>query len=372
MADTELVVSSPSFDGEPTVCTSQSTTNTVPTAKSGKSSSTPENDIGCFSIIRTALARKNIQGKSADIIIESWRVSTRKQYNSYIQKWLEFSSRHKTDQFNPSINSVIQFLSELYEQGIRYSGIGTARSALSNFLKICSQNSMDIGNNYLVKKFMKGVFNKRPALPKYNSSWDPDVVLTYLKSLKSDLPLIVLSQKLCILLSLLTGQRGQSIHLLQVSDIKFLELDTRVEVSFSTLLKQSRPGYHQTNIVLEVYPSDNRICVVSVLKEYLNRTVSLRGNETKLLITTQPPFKGVARGTISRWIKTIMGHAGIDVNMFKPHSTRAACTSAAKNKGVPLQSILKTAGWKQESTFRRFYNKPINETSVFQLGILNK
>ena len=50
--------------------------------------------------------------------------------------------------------------------------------------------------------------NKRPALPKYNSSWDPEIVLNYLKSLHQPLPLIVLSQKLCILLLLISAHQG--------------------------------------------------------------------------------------------------------------------------------------------------------------------
>ena len=55
------------------------------------------------------------------------------------------------------------------------------------------------------------------------------------------------------------------------------------------------------------------------------------------------PFSPVSRDTISRWVKTIMPRAGIDTTKFKPHSTRAASTSAASRNAVPLENILTAA-----------------------------
>ncbi|KAL9964723.1 hypothetical protein ACROYT_G028403 [Oculina patagonica] len=67
----------------------------------------------------------------------------------------------------------------------------------------------------------------------------------------------------------------------------------------------------------------------------------------------------VSRDTISRWIKIAMITSGIDVGVFKPHSTRAASTSKANACQVPIDVILKAASWKGDCTFRKFYNKPI-------------
>ena len=52
--------------------------------------------------------------------------------------------------------------------------------------------------------------------------------------------------------------------------------------------------------------------------------------------------------------------SGIDVAIFKAHSTRAASTSKAKNCNVPLDEILKKAGWKSDSTFAKHYDLPID------------
>ena len=52
--------------------------------------------------------------------------------------------------------------------------------------------------------------------------------------------------------------------------------------------------------------------------------------------------------------------AGVDVNTFTPHSTRAAATSKASGT-VKLGTILKSAGWRNARTYAKFYNKPIEE-----------
>ena len=46
-----------------------------------------------------------------------------------------------------------------------------------------------------------------------------------------------------------------------------------------------------------------------------------------------------------------MTSAGVDTTIFKPHSTRAAATSKAKTASVPIQEILKTAGWSSSRCF---------------------
>ena len=69
--------------------------------------------------------------ESADLIIQAWRQSTKKQYECYLRKLLKFSGSREIDPLQPSITVVIEFLYDLYRSGVQYSGIGTARSALS-------------------------------------------------------------------------------------------------------------------------------------------------------------------------------------------------------------------------------------------------
>ena len=80
---------------------------------------------------------------------------------------------------------------------------------------------------------------------------------------------------------------------------------------------------------------------------------------TQLFISYVKSHRGVTKDTIVRWIRTVMLEAGLDVETFRPHSTRSAATSKAKQACVPIQDILKHAGWSNERTFDRFYNKPV-------------
>ena len=83
------------------------------------------------------------------------------------------------------------------------------------------------------------------------------------------------------------------------------------------------------------------------------------------------PHPGVTKDTIARWIRTVMLEAGLDVGTFKPHSTRSAATSKAQQACVPIQDILKHAGWSNERTFDRFYNKPVvTQDNTFAESVL--
>ena len=52
---------------------------------------------------------------------------------------------------------------------------------------------------------------------------------------------------------------------------------------------------------------------IAIVYTFVDGTSSSRGQETQLFISTQAPFKGVARATILRWVKRVMDKAGIDV-----------------------------------------------------------
>ena len=138
-----------------------------------------------------------------------------------------------------------------------------------------------------------------------------------------------------------------------------------------TDLKQSRPGFTPHQIELRAYTEDRRKCFYYTVSEYLSRTESLRGQESQLFISYTKPHKKVTSSTVGRWLKTIMAMAGIDVKSYRPHSIRAASTSKAYSVGVPIQEIMKMAGWANARTFALFYNKPIMTISNYTEKVLS-
>ena len=65
---------------------------------------------------------------------------------------------------------------------------------------------------------MKGIFESRPSLPRYQETWDVTVVLDYLSKLAppEKLRLKDLTFKAVMLMALLSGQRRQTLHMLWV------------------------------------------------------------------------------------------------------------------------------------------------------------
>ena len=59
----------------------------------------------------------------------------------------------------------INFLAELVDSGMGYSAVNTARSALSTILVV--HESLTFGMHPLVKRFLKGVYEQKPSLPRY-------------------------------------------------------------------------------------------------------------------------------------------------------------------------------------------------------------
>ncbi|CAB4012759.1 Hypothetical predicted protein [Paramuricea clavata] len=118
-----------------------------------------------------------------------------------------------------------------------------------------------IGSHPIISRFMKGIYWSKPPRSKYQTTWDVQPVLTYLSSLgtANNLDLKTLSLKLLMLVALVSAQRGQSLHMLDITLMK------QNESSFEFLLpehvKQSRPGYTPPSIVLHAFPADETLCV---------------------------------------------------------------------------------------------------------------
>ena len=138
-----------------------------------------------FFFIRKCLRQRNISSETEEIIINSWRKSTRKSYETYLSRWEMFCCRRKLDPFSPSLNSVLDFLNELYKKGLSYYSINTASSAISALASVLGIHD-SLGSSPLIKRFLKGVFECRPPTPKYEKFWDVSKVLDLLKNWKEN------------------------------------------------------------------------------------------------------------------------------------------------------------------------------------------
>ena len=166
----------------------------------------------------------------------------------------------------------------------------------------------------------------------------------------------MLSVKLATLLALATGQRCQTLWSIRIKAVGLSDKFKKIRIF--DLLKLSKPYKHLEEMYFEPFIKITNICVIQCVKLYLTQTANLRrvSNSERLFLTTQKVFTEATKSTIARWIKLALKLAGVDTNIFAPHSTRAAVNRAASVK-VSIDTIIRTVGWTRDSTFRKFYKK---------------
>ena len=325
--------------------------------------------VGRDGVIRESLENRGLSPEVAGFLLSSWRAGTQRQYGCHLKRWMCFCLLREADPFQPVVSLLLEFMLQEFNrgQGRGYSSMNSLRSAVSS---VATVDGKPVGQHPLVCRFMKAVYQLRPALPRYGVTWDPEVVLSYIKRLgpNRNLSTLLLSKKLTMLLLLQSGQRCQSLHML---DLRNMSL-TRSKVSFriGDPLKTSRPGHHVSELVFPAYTPDRRLCVPTTVKSYLKRTCVSRGALSGLLLTTRAPVSVASKDTLRRWVKDIMGLAGIDLSIFAPHSARSASISKAAAY-IPLATIVKTIGWSGDSMFNKFYNKPVSDQGQFAKAVLS-
>ena len=282
---------------------------------------------------------------------ESWRAGTGKQYSAAWSCFIGWGKQRTRDPVQATVGTLCDFLSDQFGEGKSYSTVNSYRSALSGIL--VPVNGRPIGEHPLIVRLLKGMFNVRPPVPRYNGTWDVNIVLKFLENWHplETLEMKHLSFKTVALVGLVSAQRSQALAALTLKDMSVAEDGTRFCVS--SLLTTSRPGKSSTSIMVPKNTSNGRLCPHTTLQTYISRTESVRNSigTDSIFISLCSPFKAVGSSSLSRWLKTVLSLAGIDSSVYTGHSFRSAFTSKASRLGVPLDTILSTADWKNSGTF---------------------
>jgi len=164
-----------------------------------------------------------------------------------------------------------------------------------------------VGQHPLVSRLLKGVFNSRPPAPRYSSTWDVSIVLTYFENSpdNNDLSFQDLTHKIAMLMALSNADRS--------SDLAALDLNHRtyqtdgVKFIIPGLIKSRRNGPP----IEAFYPSfreSPKLCPVQALREYEARSRKMRqaGAASPLFISVRKPYAPVKPCTIGRWLKRVM------------------------------------------------------------------
>ena len=318
-------------------------------------------ELGSNETVYVQTAAMQLSAAAEQTISKARASSTQQQYKAHVDRWVLYTSQMGENTHNPSsINVVINFLQfckDHFHWG--YSSVNTAKSAIQNMVTVQGRN---ISEFKILQDFMKGVLRENPVAPRYSHIWDPQSVLTHVSQwgLPHSLSLKLLVQKLLILLLLCSGHRLQTVFNFTVDC-----LDFTVDGFQFTIRKVLKKKTSATVVHYKSFPQSPSLCPKLHLIEYLHRSAQHR-TSPQLFLSYQQPFQAVTQSTLSRWVTQVLASSGIDVGIFKPHSTRAASTSGAARGGATIDTILSAAGWSSQSTFTSWYNKPVNNGNFQQ------
>ena len=127
------------------------------------------------------LINKGYVANAVETMLDSRSKNTYQQYQTYWDRWGKFCSEENVEILQTPTVPVINFLQKCREEySLGFSAVNTARAALS---LVSHNREVPLGQESDLSTYMKGVRNQTPHLPKYNSVWDADIMLTDLKSL---------------------------------------------------------------------------------------------------------------------------------------------------------------------------------------------
>ncbi|KZS00859.1 Uncharacterized protein APZ42_002676, partial [Daphnia magna] len=263
--------------------------------------------------LRRCLGERGLSQNVIELVLGAARPNTHATYQSAWVSWSSWCLERTVDPLSAGVNDVLTFLTDYFDSGRSYSTVNVARSMLSSTLSMAGDGT-ELGKNTLVTNLMKGIYNKRPPLPKYGSTWDPAVVLSHFDSranTSNELSTLQLSRKSATLLAITSLSRCADLASIRLQSIRF----SGQGASFS--LDRPRKAQHAGplhSLSIGAWSQNPAICPVDCLRRYIDRTAALRGesNSELLFIGSNKPHKPVSSSTIGRWIKDQLKEAGID------------------------------------------------------------
>ena len=288
----------------------------------------PESNISLSSMegLWQQYSAEGLSDQTIGLLETSQGLGTLHHYKKGWRKWCSWCLSRKIDPVSAGVNCVLEFLSNLFSEGLEYRTINGYRSAISANHE--NAKGVPISQHPKVCQFLSGVFNKRPQQPKYTVIWDISKVTDYISTLGSNenLSTKIITLKLTALLAILSSNRVSELTYLDIRHIVFKE--NSVVFHFSKLTKTWRKGKSPQSFELKGFEKAE-LCKIRYLKQYLLITDPLRSEKTtQLLISYISPSDQVSVDTVSCWLKEYLRLSGTDTSIFTGHSTRTASASS--------------------------------------------
>ena len=326
----------------------------------------------CMATVNRSFQNKGFSEDSRKLMVASWRSGTRKDYSIKFKKFNSWCCEREIDPNAATLTNCADFLSSLFQTGLKYRTISGYRSMLSVMLP--QINGYPVGQHPDIKRLLKGVFNSRPPVKQLVPEWDLRKVLGLLSSPPFEpmntISLKCLTWKTVFLTAISTFRRCSDIQALRM-DVGFMNiLSEGVIFIREGLSKQDGPSHNCKKIFVPCFKKNRKLDPKRAIDIYLKRTLELRSSENEsirqLFVTVNKPHKAVSKQTVASWIvkviKLAYGDSDLGMNI-RAHSTRAIGPSWALFRGASISSILDAADWSSDTTFKRYYYREMETQS---------
>ena len=217
----------------------------------------PQTPTSSHTFIRKAMENRGLQEKIMDIICLSWRDTTISRYEGVLRQWENYCCQRGVDPLVTDVRTMLDFIHGMY------SGICAARSALSSAETIPGCERMS--NHPLISRYIKGVYNKHPPVPKYVNIWDKNKLLIYHDNMESNSELTFkqLCRKIAILFMLLGARRKQALLGIDIANV-IVQTDKDILFPNKTLT-HTNPKHPLQPFVYHSFNENENLCVVNCL-----------------------------------------------------------------------------------------------------------
>ena len=288
--------------------------------------------------------------------------------NDYQIKWKKFCTYLTERNIPPdqlSLGNVLDFFTYLFKtRKLRPNTVAHYRSALAVPLELGFRINL---HDPAVSHQMRAMQIQCPSTPVTAPKWDLNKVLLYIEEWPNKIALENLLQKTAFLLLLATGYRKSELHACVRSSefcsiSKDLTLSIRPHSSFLAKNECPQKRWPHKNIpVLRLLDgSISKLCPVSTLAEYLNRTSRIRSGNLFVHPSTQKPLDKEQLGDL---IRKLIRKADPG-NHVKPHDVRKYSSSCSFAETMDMSGVINALHWKSPQTFFKHYMCPTRKLSV--------
>jgi site-specific recombinase XerD len=272
--------------------------------------------------------------------------ASNKAYRATFCNFLRFLDKVGRDMTTVGVVDVLSFIQEFVDKKRAKSTIRGVFAALLHFFTLFQKEH--IIKAPIIALHVLGAQRLAPVNDRVPFVWDPEIPLKFISGRPYPHLFRPAGKEALLLLLLSTGIRVSDAHRLSKKMVK------TGEVWAIPYLEARKTGPSPPQLV-RAY-ADARLCPVRALQRYLAIANPIRKPNQPFMFISSRGFRADV-DTLRHWVFELLEASGITASAG---SCRSASTSAAVERKMDIDNVLKSAGWAKEGTFRRFYQRAVH------------